>query len=263
MLSNFETEKSKLLQIVLVGQPNLCEPLGAPELQQLRQRITVSYHLQPLDAAETANYINHRLRRAALGAPLAFPRETTDAVHAHSRGMPRVVNVICDAALVFGCAEERRTIDLALVEEVLSELEFTDVLPPVDSTDMTEPAPAPAPAPARVPAAAAVVAGGSQGLHEAPVASPLQQDLTLRAAELDRREQAVRQRERALAEQRRILAEEYRLLRCRPAAPPQAHTPPSAQVEAQAHVPEASDCSGSRWRRLKRAMLGTSSPAME
>src|SRR5512138_766122 len=75
MLSNLETEKSKLLQVVLVGQPNLRDKLAAPELEQLRQRITVSYHLMPLDAEETANYINHRLRRAAVGAPLEFPRD--------------------------------------------------------------------------------------------------------------------------------------------------------------------------------------------
>ena len=102
MLSNLETEKSKLLQIVLVGQPNLRDKLTTPELEQLRQRITVSYHLQPLDIEETANYINHRLRRAATGAPIEFPREATDAIHARSRGVPRIVNVICDAALVFG-----------------------------------------------------------------------------------------------------------------------------------------------------------------
>src|SRR5918997_3506982 len=94
MLSNLETEKSKLLQIVLVGQPNLRDKLNAPELEQLRQRITVSYHLQPLDADETANYINHRLRRAALGTPLEFARDVTNEIHARSRGVPRVVNVI-------------------------------------------------------------------------------------------------------------------------------------------------------------------------
>ncbi len=120
MLSNLETEKSKLMQIVLVGQPNLRDKLGAPELEQLRQRITVSYHLLPLDAGETANYINHRLRRAALGAPLEFPREVTDVIHARSRGVPRIINVICDAALVFGYAEERRQIDSTLIADVLS-----------------------------------------------------------------------------------------------------------------------------------------------
>src|SRR5687767_7106302 len=129
MLSNLETEKSKLLQIVLVGQPNLRDTLSSPQLEQLRQRITVSYHLSPLDPAETANYINHRLRRAALGTPLEFPRDITDVIHARSRGVPRIVNVICDAALVFGYAEERRQVDLPLMREVLAELETTGVLP--------------------------------------------------------------------------------------------------------------------------------------
>ena len=135
MLSNLETEKSKLLQIALVGQPNLRDKLASPELEQLRQRITVSYHLMPLDADETANYINHRLRRAAVGAPLEFPRDVTDLIHGRSRGVPRIINVICDAALVFGYAEERRQIDLPLMHDVMIELEATGVLPATGSAD--------------------------------------------------------------------------------------------------------------------------------
>src|ERR671914_62824 len=118
MLSNLETEKSKLLQIVLVGQPNLRDKLASAELEQLRQRITVSYHLQPLDAAEAANYVNHRLRRAAMGTPLEFPRDVTDVIHARSRGVPRIMNVICDATLVFGYAEERPQVNLPLIHDV-------------------------------------------------------------------------------------------------------------------------------------------------
>ncbi|HZB25208.1 MAG TPA: XrtA/PEP-CTERM system-associated ATPase [Vicinamibacterales bacterium] len=167
MLSNLETEKSKLMQIVLVGQPNLRDKLSSPELEQLRQRITVSYHLPPLDPGEAANYVNHRLRRAAVGTPLEFPRDATDLIHARSRGVPRIINVICDAALVFGYAEERRQIDLALVQDVLSELELTGILPRVPaaagaSADIrvdAEPraaAPAPNSAPALTPPAAAV-----------------------------------------------------------------------------------------------------------
>jgi putative secretion ATPase (PEP-CTERM system associated) len=129
MLSNLETEKSKLLQILLVGQPNLRDKLSSPDLEQLRQRITVSYHLAPLDAGETASYINHRLGRASIGAPLEFPLEVTSLIHARSRGIPRVINVICDAALVFGYAEERRQIDMPLLRDVLAELETTGVLP--------------------------------------------------------------------------------------------------------------------------------------
>jgi len=221
MLSNLETEKSKLMQIVLVGQPNLRDKMAAPELEQLRQRITVSYHLNPLDAGETANYINHRLRRAALGAPLEFPRDVTDVIHSRSRGVPRIINVICDAALVFGYAEERRQIDGALIEDVLSELELTGVLPPV-----TDPAPAPArsegrPEPAFTGAAAAGVASAAQQeeLRRAERATrAAMEQAARRAAEIEQREEAVRHRERELAEQRRILAEEYRLLRVQRAA---------------------------------------------
>ncbi|MFL6278615.1 MAG: XrtA/PEP-CTERM system-associated ATPase [Vicinamibacterales bacterium] len=141
MLSNLETEKSKLLQIALVGQPNLRDKLASPELEQLRQRITVSYHLLPLDQDETANYFNHRLRRAAVGTPMEFPRDVTDLIHGRSRGVPRIINVICDAALVFGYAEERRQIDLPLMYEVMVELEATGVLPAAGSVSVAEPAP--------------------------------------------------------------------------------------------------------------------------
>src|ERR671920_790860 len=84
MLSNLETEKSKLIQIILVGQPELRDKLAMPQLEQLRQRITVSYHLQPLDAGETHNYINHSLRRAAIGSAVEVPRDVTNVVHSRS-----------------------------------------------------------------------------------------------------------------------------------------------------------------------------------
>jgi putative secretion ATPase (PEP-CTERM system associated) len=130
MLSNLETEKSKLIQIALVGQPSLRDLLARPELEQLRQRVTVSYHLQALDAAETAAYINHRLRRAAIGAPLEFNRDVTDLIHGYSMGVPRKINVIADAVLLFAYGEEQHTITRSLTYEVLDELEGTGVLPP-------------------------------------------------------------------------------------------------------------------------------------
>jgi putative secretion ATPase (PEP-CTERM system associated) len=226
MLSNLETEKSKLLQVVLVGQPNLRDTLAAPELEQLRQRITVSYHLQPLDATETANYINHRLKRAALGAPLAFPREVTDVIHARSRGVPRIINVICDATLVFGYAEERRQIDLPLMREVLAELETTGVLPApppasAEAGDLPALRAEGGPAPVRTGIAAGPFPGDparapadEEGFRRAEAASRAAMEMAARrSAELSQREEALRQRERELTEQRRILAEEYRLLR--------------------------------------------------
>src|SRR5688500_12651694 len=219
MLSNLETEKSKLLQIVLVGQPNLRDKLAAPELEQLRQRITVSYHLAPLDPVETANYVNHRLRRAAIGAALEFPREVTDLVHARSRGVPRIINVICDAALVFGYAEERRQIDLALITDVLSELELTGVLLP-EAVKASEPVAEPE---RGAVAATAVPPARQEELRRAELASRAAMELAeRRGAEVEQREEALRARERELGEQRRILAEEYRLLRVQRlgAAPP-------------------------------------------
>jgi putative secretion ATPase (PEP-CTERM system associated) len=201
MLSNLETEKSKLVQIVLIGQPNLRDVLGRPELEQLRQRVTVRYHLQPLDSEETCAYVNHRLRRAALGAPLEFSRDVTDLIHLHSQGLPRKINVIADAVLLFGYGEERRTIDVDLTQEVLEELEATGVIAP-PSYPLSVPGAVEPP----TPGAAAVTT------HE-----------------LETREARVVQRERQLVEQQRILEEEYRLLRRHAEGP---SDPPSEPARA-------------------------------
>ena len=128
LLSNLETEKSKLLQILLAGQPNLRDTIASPELEQFRQRIAVSYHLRPLAPAETAAYINFRLEHAALGEPLRFPADACALIHDVSKGVPRIINVVCDAALVFGYAEERHTVDRAMIDEVITELEDTGIV---------------------------------------------------------------------------------------------------------------------------------------
>ena len=193
MLSNFETEKSKLIQIVLVGQPSLRELLGRPELEQLRQRVTVRYHLEPLVADETAAYINHRLRKAAIGPPMEFSRPVTDLIHAHSGGVPRKINVIADAALLFGYGEERRVVDIDLTREVLEELESTGVIAPPSS---------PPPGPVRTPHVA-------QAAEVAAVRSPVLE------RELAGREARIAEREQQLTEQQRVLQEEYRLMRAR------------------------------------------------
>ena len=270
MLSNLETEKSKLLQIVLVGQPNLREKLGAPELEQLRQRITVSYHLPPLDAEETFNYVNHRLAHAALQTPLAFPRQATDLIHARSGGVPRIINVICDAALVFGYAEERRHFDARVILEVLDELETTGVLPPASAmpaiprrgeTPVAAGAPSPAPvvpaaivAPPPAPAAAEPLAVATSGTatmvrEAAPETARM---------ELARREADVQQREAELAEQRRVLAEEYRLMRAQRSAAPAAVDNAGLRFQVAGGAPAATYDTETFWTRLKRFMLGVS-----
>ena len=283
MLSNLETEKSKLLQIVLVGQPNLRDKLGAPELEQLRQRITVSYHLMPLDPDETARYINHRLHRAALGAPLEFPRDVTDLIHARSRGVPRIVNVMCDATLVYGYAEERQQIDLPLMHEVIRELELTGVLP-VGAPAL--PGSAGEPRAAVVASPHADVETAAPPPVFAPPASQANASLAMaeraalidqRTAALDQREQTVAQRERELADQRRVLAEEYRLLRQRSAPPPAAvpsparpQTPvvrPEYRRPAPQQPPRARRFEPTRaespWGRFKRFWVGAAASTME
>src|SRR5258708_26997604 len=171
MLSNVETEKSKLIQVVLVGQPNLHDVLGRPELEQLRQRVTVRYHLRPLDANETAAYINHRLKRASIGAPAVFPPDATELIGRYSEGLPRKINVIADAVLLFGYGEDRRSVDAALVRDVLTELEATGVIVPPASMKATAPAARPA-----VPVGVASAAAPATVVVEpppAPAASPL------------------------------------------------------------------------------------------
>ena len=258
LLSNLETEKSKLLQILLAGQPNLRDKIASPELEQFRQRVAVSYHLMPLDAPETAAYINFRLEHAALGEAPRFSPDASDLVHQVSGGIPRVINVVCDATLVFGYAEERRTIDRALLEDVVAELESTGVIsrqgrprPAVEATPA--PAPASSPAPGAVPVLAstprpaaldvdpmrdrtlaaareaALQARQAVAAREAELAS--QRDLVhRRQTELAAREEAIRQRERQMAEQRRIMGEEYRLLR--QAQPGRAFPPAPAAGDA-------------------------------
>jgi putative secretion ATPase (PEP-CTERM system associated) len=168
MLSNFETEKSKLLQIVLVGQPNLRDLLARHDLEQLRQRVTVSYHIDPLTADETHAYVNHRLRHASIGAPLTFSRPVTDVIHMHSRGVARTINVIADAVLLYGYGSDKHAIDLDLAKEVVTDLGLTDALtPPVAETGR--------PAAVGQPAVAATYSA-TAGAMAAPVDTP---DVTL------------------------------------------------------------------------------------
>jgi general secretion pathway protein A len=122
MLSNFETEKVKLLQIVLVGQPELRDLLRRPELEQLRQRITVRFHLYPLNEQETRSYIQHRLRVAGSNGRVRFTAGSCRLIHQYSRGLPRLINVACDATLLAGFVEERRVFSEKFVLDSLREL---------------------------------------------------------------------------------------------------------------------------------------------
>jgi general secretion pathway protein A len=123
LLSNLETDSCRLLQIVLIGQPELRDRLNNPRLRQLRQRITVRYHLPPLNRAEVSQYIQHRLEvSGANGAPY-FTRPALWRVYHYSGGIPRLVNAVCDKALLAGFVHQRERIDFRMVGRAVRELE--------------------------------------------------------------------------------------------------------------------------------------------
>jgi len=122
LLSNLETETQKLLQIVLIGQPELAQNLALPELRQLNQRITARYHLKPLDRKETAQYITHRLHTAGGHKKVRFARGAVSKVYRFSGGTPRVINAVCDRALLVGFTREVRDISKAIVAKAAREV---------------------------------------------------------------------------------------------------------------------------------------------
>lgn len=123
LLSNLETEKDKLLQIILVGQPELNAKLGHASLRQLDQRISVRYHILPLERQEIGSYIDHRLRTAQADKRLHFTEEALNAVYTHSKGTPRVINILADRALLMGFVRETFTIDHSIIDACIKELQ--------------------------------------------------------------------------------------------------------------------------------------------
>ena len=124
MLSNLETDNAKLLQIILVGQPELRKTLSTPEMVQLRQRISINCHLRPLSKMETEQYILHRLERAGNRDAATFHPETLNLIFRYSRGIPRLINVICDFLLLSAFAEETKDIDTEMVKDLIQDLDF-------------------------------------------------------------------------------------------------------------------------------------------
>lgn len=110
LLSNLETEKDKLLQIILVGQPELLEKLKKPSLRQLNSRIGVRYHIQPLDREEVKKYIIHRLKIAGGPSHLKFTEEAISHIFDLSKGTPRLINILCEHALLAGFVNDTFTI---------------------------------------------------------------------------------------------------------------------------------------------------------
>jgi general secretion pathway protein A len=122
LLTNLETNERKLLQIILIGQPELRDMLARPELEQLAQRVIARYHLAALSARETAQYIHHRLNVAGLAGALPFDAAAVRRIHAWSRGVPRRINLLCDRALLGAYARGKPAADAETVDRAAAEV---------------------------------------------------------------------------------------------------------------------------------------------
>ena len=131
MLSNVNSEKDQLLQVVLAGQPVLKETLRLPELMQFAQRIAVDYHLESLGLKETCGYIQHRLVTAGAEKDVFTPA-ACERIHNFSGGTPRLINLLCETVLVYGFADQKEMIDVALVDEMVLERMKDSVVPIVN-----------------------------------------------------------------------------------------------------------------------------------
>jgi general secretion pathway protein A len=122
LLTNLETSERKLLQIILIGQPELRQMLARPELEQLAQRVIARYHLGPLSEPEVGNYIRHRLAVAGAGAVELFPHGVLRRVHQLSKGVPRRINLLCDRALLGAYVENRAQVNAAILRRAAEEV---------------------------------------------------------------------------------------------------------------------------------------------
>ncbi len=148
MLSNLEADDSKLLQIIMVGQPELRKTLASPALLQLRQRISINCHLAPLNSTEVEEYILHRLEVAGNRQAVTFSPDSIEIIYRYSRGIPRLINIICDFLMLSAFAEETTKIDEEMVRDVIGDLDFenqfwesglpTQESPPEKSNTLTQ-----------------------------------------------------------------------------------------------------------------------------
>ncbi|MBW2385354.1 MAG: AAA family ATPase [Deltaproteobacteria bacterium] len=141
LLSNLETPRSKLIQIMLVGQPELKEMLRQPELRQLRQRISLCHHLRPFDSEETRDYVEERLRKSGFTGTKLFRRSAWQELFRISGGTPRLINSVCDSALLLGYARQKTVVDGDMIREVASDLDLDPDTQPASREEGAPPAP--------------------------------------------------------------------------------------------------------------------------
>ena len=123
LLSNLETDKEKLIQIILVGQPQLKKRLDCDDLVQLRQRIAIRYHILPLDKDEVKDYIYHRLKIAGCKKDVFFTDSAINQLYSYTLGTPRLINVVCDKVLLTGFVQDTVHFDVDIVKKAINEIE--------------------------------------------------------------------------------------------------------------------------------------------
>ena len=128
ILSNISAHGNHVLHTALVGQPELRQLLRQANMRQVRQRIAVAFHLRPLNEVETSHYMSHRLELCG-GTLGVFDAGSASLIHIHSGGIPRLINVICDAALVYAFAEHRETVSLEIVRQVIIDRRSSGLMP--------------------------------------------------------------------------------------------------------------------------------------
>ena len=125
LLSNVETDREKLLQIVMVGQPELLNTLSLPSMRQIRQRIPGSFHIRPLEDYEVESYVTTRMSVAGADSSwVNFTPDAFEAIHSNTKGIPRLINILCDRALLVGYVGENRKLDSALIAEAVQDLSW-------------------------------------------------------------------------------------------------------------------------------------------
>ena len=123
LLTNLETSKDKLLHVILLGQPELNKTLADSQFRALKQRITVRYHLKTLNLTDTREYILHRMKKAGARNLSLFDDDSIKAIYKYSKGIPRIINIVCDNALLTGFSREQKQIGKAIIQEIVRDLE--------------------------------------------------------------------------------------------------------------------------------------------
>lgn len=205
LLSNLETEKEKLLQIILVGQRELERKLALPELRQLNQRITIRFRLKPLTKTDTISYIYHRIRIAGGGEHIRFTHTVLGRIYKLSKGVPRLINIICERALMAAYVAGKNTVEKEQIKKALESI--------VGEEELRVPAPRLRPATVLLGALLVIVAGSAAGyLFYAP---PAEEAVVVKVVPkvdkeaLRKEKEALKKREEELAHKEKVLQETH------------------------------------------------------